>query len=119
MHPTKLLHKFPCGREGLGSDFESHDCHSHHLGRSDAPAVGANVTVNDVHFRNVRATVGAGHQGGCFVCNPGPLACRGITFDSVNLQVDGSQSGAPCTFSNVFGTGTDVHPPSCVPPKSG
>ena len=26
--------------------------------------------------------------GGCFICNPGPLACRGITFDSVNLQVD-------------------------------
>eukprot|EP01046_Picozoa_sp_COSAG06_P090581 COSAG06_NODE_36899_length_441_cov_1.780702_2_plen_42_part_01 len=42
----------------MGSDLESHDC-SHHLGRSDAPAVGANVTVNDVHYRNVRATVGA------------------------------------------------------------
>ena len=76
------------------------------------------MTVNDVHFRNVRATVGAGHKGGCFICNPGPLACRGITFDDVNLQVAGSQTGAACSFSNVFGTGTEVHPASCVPPKA-
>ena len=94
------------------------DCHGHQLGRGDAPAVGSNVTVNDVHFRSVRATVGAGHKGGCFICNPGPLACRGITFDDVNLQVAGSQAGAACSFSNVFGTGSDVHPASCVPPNA-
>ena len=88
------------------------------IGRSDAPAVGSNVTVNDVHFKNVRATVGVGHRGGCFICNPGPLACRGITFDDINLQVESSQAGAACSFSNVFGTGTDVHPASCMPPKS-
>ena len=50
--------------------------------------------------------------------NPGPLACRNISFDHVRLQVDGSGAGAGCSFNNVYGQGDDVFPSSCVPPSA-
>ena len=101
--------------QGTAAMATAHDCSRL---AALAPDVAANVTVNDIVFRNVSATVGAGHRGGCFLCNSGPLACRNISFDHVRLQVEGSGAGAGCSFNNVFGTGVDVFPSSCVPPPS-
>jgi len=80
------------------------------------PDAGTNVTINNITFRNITATVGFGHMGGCFVCNPGALACRDIRFERVNLSVAGSGAGADCSFRNVYGASADVYPSSCIPP---
>ena len=80
--------------------------------------MGANVSVNNVTFRNITATVAAGQMGGCFVCNPGRLSCHNIVFDRVHMAVEGSAVGAQCSFRNVYGRGVDVSPRSCDPPRS-
>lgn len=82
----------------------------------------SNVTINDVLFQRVRATLGKRtkshpklHEipyGGLFTCNPGGLACRRINFVDVTL----SGIGTECVFENTFGVGSQVHPASCVPP---
>lgn len=79
--------------------------------------MGANVTVNNITFRNITANVGAGQMGGCFICNPGRLACHNILLDRVHMAIEGSKAGAQCSFRNVFGVGVDVSPKSCDPPR--
>ena len=88
-----------------------------------APRTGSNVTIDNVLFRRIRATLGERTKsrhgaaspisyGGLFACNAGRLACRGIDFDDVTL----SGVDTKCVFENTFGSGTAVHPDSCVPP---
>eukprot|EP01051_Picozoa_sp_SAG22_P011890 SAG22_NODE_1183_length_5231_cov_6.467069_7_plen_210_part_00 len=81
----------------------------------------ANVPINNVTYRNVKATFGDNRRasdshsllGGLFTCNAGPLACRSIEFDNVDL---GTGVGSGCLFKNVCGRGVHVSPASCVPP---
>jgi len=73
--------------------------------------LGSNVTINDIVFRNVRAT-NATH-GGKFECNTGHLSCHGIVLEGVDFGTT-----QDCEMQNVYGSGSDVHPPSCIPPQS-
>lgn len=103
-------------------------------GQSLDDAVGSNVPVNNVTFRNIEAMCNntmatwpfrrrrkkkpgrcfKKKLGGRFTCNSGKLACRSIVFDSVKLG-----SGAVCTFQNACGRGRNVQPESCIPPEEG
>ena len=71
--------------------------------------LGSSVRINDILFANIS---GSAPQGGHFTCNSGALACRNISLIGVHLET----ALAGCRFTNVFGKGSDVSPPSCVPP---
>lgn len=83
---------------------------------------GSNVSVTNITYRNIRATLGGNRSmkpfllGGLFTCNPGQLACTNIVLDDVQFtSSDGRGTG--CVFHNVFGSGDDqTIPRSCVPP---
>ena len=86
---------------------------------------GSNVSVTNVTFRAIRATLSGARPpihhlpnliGGLFTCNPGHLACTGIVMDDVQFHSpDGKGTG--CLFKNVYGHADNAtSPPSCRPP---
>ena len=74
--------------------------------------VRSSVLISNITFRNIRAT--GGLAAGYFACNPNELACQNISMENVSLLNTAGHQG--CSFTNVFGQGTNVSPTSCVPP---
>ena len=68
------------------------------------------VHIGNVSYVNVTGTAATA---GRFVCNGGDLACKGIVMEHVHIE---AKSG--CSWTNVFGSGTDVSPASCMPPMA-
>ena len=114
---------------GIDQNGQSEDSLNLTAAGGDGPTRGSqrlltsSVSINDVLFRRVRATLGKrtkSHHGvastipygGLFTCNTGGLACRRIDF--VDVALSGIDTG--CVFENTFGVGSKVHPASCVPP---
>merc|ERR1712216_484737 len=71
-------------------------------GQSLGVSLRSNVSINNVIFRDIKASWTKGHHAvaGKFTCNPGALACRNITLEHVQIH---SKTG--CSFENTFGTG--------------
>lgn len=72
---------------------------------------GTRVTINNITFSSIRGSAqdAAGH----FSCKTGPLACKGIVVEGVNITAPRG-----CFFNNTFGSGVQVYPGSCVPPTN-
>ena len=70
---------------------------------------GTRVRINNITFSSIRgsAQVAAGH----FSCKTGPLTCKGIVVEGVDITAPHS-----CFFNNTFGSGMQVYPTSCAPP---
>jgi hypothetical protein len=88
---------------------------------------GSNVSVTNVTYRHIRATLSGSRPpthhlpnllGGLFTCNPGHLACTGIVLDDVQFDSpDGKGTG--CVFNNVYGHADNATSPrSCHPPAN-
>jgi hypothetical protein len=75
----------------------------------DGDGVGSSVHISDIRFTRIS---GRAAVGGLFVCNTGDLACRNVSLEDVRLNT----TLGGCLFRNVFGSGKDVSPASCVPP---
>ena len=88
------------GQSSLGASGNSDGHHDHR----------SNVTINNVSFIRIH---GIAPKAGQFTCNTGKLKCTGIKMRHINLS-----TVVGCTFSNVAGSGLDVHPKSCNPPAS-
>ena len=58
------------------------------------------LTVHDIHFVNVTATVYKGQEAGCFRCTPG-TPCEGFTFDGVRVLEEGGAVARPYACFNV------------------
>ena len=69
--------------------------------------VQSSVIVSNITFSNIIST--GGLSAGYFNCNPGKLACCGITLSNVHLE----NTLMGCKLRNVFGRATNVSPKSC------
>jgi polygalacturonase len=70
--------------------------------------VQSSVIVSNITFSNIIST--GGLSAGYFNCNPGKLACCGITLSNVHLE----NTLMGCKLRNVFGRATNVSPKSCI-----